>query len=194
MKSLQMLPRRSRNDITHRWLLYPVFFCQNVNTRSIRVSFSNFSNLIGCEFGGRSALPDSRSPFCHHVSGVPSRARSKQMSRIAARRVVAVVTNTHALGDRAIHQLGRNPVRAKESHDTILSEPKLSVPLRVNRHQPWPAGVRAAAVVNVAPEFLSLFGCKLMKHGDLQSLCRGAGCLRSAAPSCWRSITQVVGA
>jgi hypothetical protein len=113
------------------------------------------------------ALPIASAPFAHHVSRIVCRRSQEQVIGPDAWRVVAVVTDEHAIRDRAVGQLPYNAVR----HVGLMG---------ANANRPVPEGRRGAGPHPTPLRSLDLFpeavsqGAPLNAAAGDSSACLGA--------------------
>ena len=91
-----------------------------------------------------------RPPLLSHVSGIICCCPNEQMLRVAARRVVAAVTDEHAHRDRTVCKFPRHTVSVLRPRPPVGVHSKCSVPAWLPWSQPLPASIPSA--VYLRPE------------------------------------------
>lgn len=100
----KMLPASSMNDVIHRGRTQLHTLCDHVGAFALLCSRQDRFNLCGCQLRLRVAFTVCCPPFFLGILQVICRCPTKQMSRVAARRIIAVVTDRMLGRDRAIRQ------------------------------------------------------------------------------------------
>lgn len=86
----------------------------------------------------------------------------KQMSRVAARRIVAAVANVEAAMDGSVHKLEGESMRP---HNGMRSRVEVAIALPHSASDPRPAASRAARPIDLRPEpLLDRFGFPSRHH------------------------------
>lgn len=98
--------------------------------------------------------------FRHLVRVVVGNSSRKQMCRVTARGVVAVMANVHPFWDRAVSQLVG---QARGNHVLVDAYHKLPVPFSTTTRRPGPARLGAARHIDLLPKALR-DGSRLVRH------------------------------
>lgn len=120
-----------------------IFSSENLAPDARRVSRPNHSHLIFCE---PAIISPWESPFLSRVALVVGIRPKKQMARVYAGRVVALVKNEQALRYRADV---KHPRKAMRQPNVNARNPETPVPIGIGGSRPQPASV---GFVNVFPE------------------------------------------
>lgn len=165
-----MSPTIAANNITDISPVYAIFQGQSLLRGALSVTAANFNNLFSSQF----AVVVSLLRFVLHVIGMST---EKQVSGINAGRIVAAMTDAHAIWDRAIMQFVTKAMC--RSHSVFDSD--LAVAIRIQMSGPQPTisslldlgpesffcGDRVAVPVQKAQRLpfnpsikLAVFGCK----------------------------------
>jgi hypothetical protein len=102
------------------------------------------------QYAPREFWPPHRSPLGLAVGGIFRPSAKEKVRGIHARAHVAMVQNAQAIGDRAVDQLPRYPVRALMAEPTGTSKSSVPAGQRASRPQPAPIGL-----VDLWPEAFS---------------------------------------
>lgn len=148
-----MLPPLATNNALDDGGVYPVVLGYLVSSHSAgSVAIADYRDIGLDKLRVRliAALDgvSSDSPLGLHVLHVVGAGAWKEVGRIHARRIVAMVAHVKSIWNRAVSQLPRNV----SSHTLPVVDGKLSIPIAVCGSRPEPALIITSAAVNVAPE------------------------------------------
>lgn len=101
------------------------------------------------------------------VSEVIRLRANEDMCRVAARGVIASMAHNHAVGDKSICQLPRNSVREHVGSFHI----NLAIAVGAPRSLPLPTSIWTTRCVDLIPEPLNVFWCKLGMHVKITPSC-----------------------
>lgn len=120
-----------------------VFVCQGaISGVALAVSGTNFAHGGFCEFGLRVCAATPLALFANHVMYVVRLRPKKQMGRIHALGIVAMMADTHAVRDRAKVEFVTDPM----GKDGSAANVKIAVTEGHGAGLPFPTVVRPASV------------------------------------------------
>lgn len=144
-----MSPISSLENRVDSVLTYAEFARQSCLASAYRqISMKNFFHLLCCEFGCTPAFAICMSLFHKHIMVVFSESPKKQVVRVHARRIIAMVTNALSIRNRAIVQLPREAMGGYHPMLSRLLQPTIAFN---NRTSPQPTSL---SLLNLCPKTL----------------------------------------
>lgn len=147
---------------------------------------SNFNDLLRRQ----DSITNNRPAFGAHIGNVVFRSSNEQVSRIAARRVIAAMANKHSFGNLAYRQNHRKDMSA---FSKVFTRRENAIPVSVSVSDPSPAVARA---VNLAPKlesnifafsFIGTFPTAILRASSFEGVfVNGEGLITSQAGDNYR--------
>jgi len=161
-----VVPRTAFYDSRYRGVSYAEYLPDSSVSHAEVSQVSNAHYVRTRELSGPHSLSKCviATPFAFPVCGVVLGSAQKEMVRVAARRVIALMQHMTAIWHRSACQFPGDAMRELRSAMVFL----LAVARRIKTSCPAPAGILSAAAVNGVPEALVSYSLQL-KTARLQT-------------------------